>query len=237
MKAFRSLTIFVDMIGIVDYRAGNIRSVGRALEAIKAQFIISDKPHDLEGCDKLIFPGVGEAKFAMEQLKKSGFDIFLKDQTAAGKKLMGICLGSQIIFDCSEEGETECLGLVKGSVRHFSSLFNKQTDRHADCKIGTPQSENALKIPHIGWNNIEFMNGSMPLLDGISDNSDFYFVHSYVICPENVEIVKAAATYGVQVPSVIEYKNISAFQFHPEKSGENGLRILRNFCFDGAAKC
>ena len=237
MKASRSLTIFVGMIGIVDYRAGNIRSVGRALEAIKVQFIISDKPHDLEGCDKLIFPGVGEAKFAMEQLKKSGFDIFLKDQTAAGKKLMGICLGSQIIFDCSEESETECLGLVKGSVRHFSSLFNKQTDRHADCKSGTPQSENNLKIPHIGWNNIEFMNGATPLLEGISDNSDFYFVHSYVICPEDKEIVKAAATYGVQVPSVIEYKNISAFQFHPEKSSENGLRILKNFCFDGAAKC
>ena len=225
------------MTGIVDYRAGNIRSVGRALEAIKTQFIISDKPQDLHGCDKLIFPGVGEAKFAMEQLKKSGFDIFLKDWTAAGKKLMGICLGSQIIFDYSEEGETECLGLIKGSVRHFSSLFNKQTDSHADCKDGFVKSEKNLKIPHIGWNNIEFMNGATPLLEGISDNSDFYFVHSYVICPENVEIVKAAATYGVQVPSVIEYKNISAFQFHPEKSGENGLRILKNFCFDGAAKC
>ena len=225
------------MTGIVDYHAGNIRSVGRALEAIKTQFIISDKPQDLHGCDRLIFPGVGDAKYAMEQLKKSAFDIFLRDWTAAGKKLMGICLGSQIIFDYSEEGETECLGLVKGSVRHFSSLFNEQTDRHADCKDGFVKSEKTLKIPHIGWNNIEFMNGSTPLLDGISDNSDFYFVHSYVICPENVEIVKAAATYGVQVPSVIEYKNISAFQFHPEKSGENGLRILKNFCADGAAKC
>lgn len=225
------------MTGIVDYRAGNIRSVGRALEAIKAQFIISDKPHDLEDCDKLIFPGVGEAKFAMEQLKKSGFDIFLKDQTAAGKKLMGICLGSQIIFDYSEEGETECLGLVKGSVRHFSSLFNEQTDRHADCKDGFVKSEKTLKIPHIGWNNIEFMNGSTPLLEGINENSDFYFVHSYVICPEDAAIVKAAATYGIPVPAVIEYKNISAFQFHPEKSGENGLRLLKNFCADGALEC
>ena len=225
------------MTGIVDYRAGNIRSVGRALEAIKTQFIISDKPQDLHGCDRLIFPGVGEAKFAMEQLKKSGFDIFLKDQTAAGKKLMGICLGSQIIFDYSEEGETECLGLVKGSVRHFSSLFNEQTGRHADCKSGTPQSENNLKIPHMGWNNIEFMNGATPLLEGINENSDFYFVHSYVICPEDAAIVKAAATYGIPVPAVIEYKNISAFQFHPEKSGENGLRLLKNFCTDGALEC
>ena len=226
------------MIGIVDYRAGNIRSVGRALEAIKAQFIISDRTQDLVGCDKLIFPGVGEAKFAMNRLKKSGLDIFLKDWTAAGKKLMGICLGSQIIFEYSEEGETECLGLLKGSVRHFSTLFNeRKTNLEIERERDFPQAEKKLKIPHIGWNNIEFMNGSSPLLDGINDNSDFYFVHSYVICPENVEIVKAAANYGVQVPAVIEYGNISAFQFHPEKSGENGLRILKNFCFDGAFKC
>ena len=208
----------LNMLGIVNYNAGNIKSVQRALDSIKAQYVLSKNPKDLENCDRVIFPGVGDAAYAMTQLKQTGFDIFLKDWVASGKKLAGICLGSQIIFDYSEEGNVECLGLLKGKIRHFSQL----------CKEANITEE--LKFPHMGWNNISFANGGSSLFDGVKENTDFYFVHSYVICPEDESVVKAYADYGIKVPACIEKDNITVFQFHPEKSGTNGIQILRNFC-------
>lgn len=205
------------MIGIVDYNAGNITSVGRALKSLNIDFILSKKPEDLKNCDKLIFPGVGDAAYAMVQLKETGFDDFLKKWTADGKPLLGICLGSQIIFDWSEEGNTECLGLVKGKIRYFESI-----------KSGL--SAAGFKIPQIGWNNLSVKNGGAAVLKDVKADADFYFVHSYVICPENDEVIKASADYGIEVPAVIQSGNIYACQFHPEKSGEEGLKILKNFC-------
>ncbi len=202
------------MIGIVDYNAGNIKSVERALGFLRAPYILSKNPKDLENCDKLIFPGVGEAKYAMEQLKITGFDGFLKDWAKAQKPLLGICLGSQIIFEHSEEGDTECLGILKGSIRHFSSLWN---------------GESGLKVPHMGWNNLEYINGSSPLFDGVDSKSDFYFVHSYLIQPKDETIVKAFADYGCRVPACVSEGSVTAFQFHPEKSGKAGLKILENY--------
>lgn len=199
------------MIGIVDYNAGNITSVERALKSLGFSFVASKNPIDLEKADKIIFPGVGDAHYAMEQLKLNGFDKFLKDCVQTEKKIMGICLGSQIIFDYSEEGDTECLGLVKGCVRYIE-------------KAGD------LKVPHIGWNNLEYQNGNSPLLQNIDKNANFYFVHSYYICPDDYSVVKATTDYGIKIPAVIEKDNISAFQFHPEKSGKAGLQILKNFC-------
>ena len=152
----------------------------------------------------------------MKELKKSGFDIFLKDWVQSGKKLLGICLGSQIIFDYSEEGDTECLGLISGKIKHFDNLLENSN----------------LKIPHMGWNNIHIVNNSSSLLDGIKEDTDFYFVHSYVIQPDNETVIKAYADYGIKVPSVIEKDNITAFQFHPEKSGTAGLQILKNYVKD-----
>ena len=227
------------MTGIVDYNAGNIKSVERALDAIKAPYIISKKPSDLANVDRLIFPGVGEAKYAMEQLKLTGFDSFLKDWTQAGKPLMGICLGSQIIFDYSEEGDTKCLGLVAGTIRHFKSLWKERLPAKEEMgETGVTRTE--LKVPQIGWNDVKFMNGSSPLLNGVDDSTSFYFVHSYVIQPDDPTVIKGVATYGTMVPAIIEYGNITAFQFHPEKSGEPGLRILRNFTApdtDGGKSC
>lgn len=211
------------MIGIVDYNAGNIKSVERALGFLKADYILSKNPKDLEKADKLIFPGVGEAAYAMDQLKKTGFDLFLKDWAKAQKPLMGICLGSQIIFDWSEEGDVECLGLLHGKVNHFKTVY-KNTG-----------VESNLKIPHMGWNNLEYINGSSALFDGVDKNSDFYFVHSYLIQPDDVTIVKAYADYGVKVPACVSQGSITAFQFHPEKSGKAGLKILQNFI--GGASC
>jgi glutamine amidotransferase len=211
------------MIGIVDYNAGNIKSVERALGFLKADYILSKNPKDLEKADKLIFPGVGEAAYAMDQLKKTGFDLFLKDWAKAQKPLMGICLGSQIIFDWSEEGGVECLGLLHGKVNHFKTVYKKSG------------VESDLKIPHMGWNNLEYINGSSALFDGVDKNSDFYFVHSYLIQPDDGTIVKAYADYGVKVPACVSQGSITAFQFHPEKSGKAGLKILQNFI--GGASC
>lgn len=205
------------MIGIVDYNAGNIKSVERALAFLKAPFVLSKNPKDLEKCDKLIFPGVGEAKYAMEQLKLSGFDSFLRDSVQAGKSLIGFCLGSQIVFEHSEEGNVDCLGLLPGTIRHFSNIWKDE------------EISPNLKVPHMGWNNLTYINGSSPLFDGVDQKSDFYFVHSYVIQPSDSSIIKAYADYGCRVPACVSKGNITAFQFHPEKSGKAGLKILENF--------
>ncbi len=202
------------MIGIVDYNAGNIKSVERALLNLNAQYKISGKPQELEKADKIIFPGVGDAFYAMEQLKKTGFDSFLKDYVQSGKPLAGICLGSQIVFDYSEEGDTECLGLLKGKIRHFKNLIKDTSN---------------IKIPHMGWNDIQIINGSSKYLEGINSGDSFYFVHSYVIVPDDETIVKAYSDYNYKVPAVVEKDNITVFQFHPEKSGEKGMQILKNF--------
>ncbi len=209
------------MIGIIDYNAGNITSVERALKKLGIDFILSKKPEELKNCDKLIFPGVGDAAYAMQQLKQTGFDIFLKKAASDGIPVLGICLGSQIIFDWSEEGETECLGLIKGKIRYFYSIKEKLTE---------PALNNQeLKVPQIGFNDLTYRHGSCPILKDIPEHSDFYFVHSYVICPEDENVIKATADYGIQVPAVIQQGNLYACQFHPEKSGETGLKILKNF--------
>ncbi len=205
------------MIGIVNYNAGNITSVERALKKLNIDYILSNNPEELKNCSKLIFPGVGEASYAMEQLKSFGLDTFLKDWAAQNKPLLGICLGSQIIFDWSEEGNTSCLGLIKGKIQHFYTI--------------EPQlKKQMLKVPHMGWNNLDLCNESSPILNKIKPNSDFYFVHSFVICPEDKTCIKATANYGIAVPAVIQSGNIFATQFHPEKSGEEGLKLLENFC-------
>ena len=209
------------MTGIVDYNAGNITSVERALNFLGAPYILSKNPSDLTECSRIIFPGVGDAAYAMRELKKSGFDLFLKEWAESGKKLAGICLGSQIIFDWSEEGNTNCLGLIPGKIRHFSELW----------KEAGINAEN-LKCPHMGWSDLSYTNGGSALFNSIPEHSDFYCVHSYVICPEDQSVIKATADYGIKVPSCIEKDNITVFQFHPEKSGDKGLQILKNFTGD-----
>ena len=205
------------MVGIIDFNAGNITSLERALEYLKIDFIRSKNPDDLKECDRFIFPGDGDDAYAMDQLKKSGFDVFVREQVKNRKPLLGICVGSQIIFEKSEEGNAECLGLIKGEIKHFYSI--------------DPQMEQEkIKVPHMGWNNITFENGDCPILEGIKNDSDVYFVHSFVIQPEDFSVVKAYAEYKIKVPAVIQKENVFACQFHPEKSGMTGLKILENFC-------
>lgn len=208
------------MIGIVDYNAGNIKSVERALDFLGASYVRSKNPAELKSADKIIFPGDGDAAYAMKQLRELGLDNFLHETAKNNIPILGICIGAQIIFDFSEEGNTECLGLIPGAIRHFANLQSKQ--------IANAENS-ALKIPHMGWNNVRYENGACAILDGVPENSDFYFVHSYVIQPKEKSVVKGFAEYGVKVPAVVQSGNIFACQFHPEKSGEAGLRILRNF--------
>lgn len=212
------------MVGIVDYNAGNIKSVERALASLGAEYVLSKNPRDLENVDKLIFPGVGEAAYAMAQLRKTGFDSFLKDWAAAEKPLVGICLGSQIIFEHSEEGDVECLGILKGEIRHFASVWND-----AAGNFDTLDHQSSLKVPHMGWNDLTYTNGGSPLFDGVPEHSDFYFVHSYLIQPTDAAFIKATADYGCKVPACVSCGSVTAFQFHPEKSGKVGLKILENF--------
>ena len=207
------------MVGIIDFNAGNITSLERALEYLNIPYVASKNPQELAEAnyDRFMFPGDGDDAYAMSQLKASGFDIFVREQVKAGKLLFGICVGSQIIFEHSEEGNTECLGLLKGEIKHVYS-------------INPELKKQNLKVPHMGWNNISFENGDCPLLAGINNNFDVYFVHSYVICPTDTTIVKASSDYGIKIPAVIQSGNVFATQFHPEKSGEMGIKILENFC-------
>lgn len=206
------------MIGIVDYNAGNITSVERALENLEIKYIRSKNPADFSECDKLIFPGVGDAAYAMKQLEETGLGKFLQEWAKENKPLLGICLGSQIIFDYSEEGDTKCLGLIPGNIVHMEKLM-----------ANVPDSKN-YKIPHMGYNNVTMVNGGCKLFNTLDNDTDFYFVHSYVIQPDDSNVIKGIADYGIKVPACIQKGNIFAFQFHPEKSGKHGLELLRNFC-------
>ena len=206
------------MIGIVDYNAGNITSVERALENLEIKYIRSKNPADFSECDKLIFPGVGDAAYAMKQLEESGLGKFLQEWAKENKPLLGICLGSQIIFDYSEEGDTKCLGLIPGNIVHMEKLM-----------ANVPDSKN-YKIPHMGYNNVTMVNGGCKLFNTLDNDTDFYFVHSYVIQPDDSSVIRGIADYGIKVPACIQKGNIFAFQFHPEKSGKHGLELLRNFC-------
>ena len=193
--------------GVVDYKAGNLRSIQNLLQFLKADFIISDKAEELIKCDKLLFPGVGEAAYAMGQLKKSGLDSMMKDFAKSGKPIFGICLGCQIILDHSEEGDVDCLGLIPGTVKRFPA--------------------GGLKVPEIGWNSFEKRQEHY-LLKDIPVSPDVYFVHSYYPYVEPKYGI-AETEYMVPFYSIISRDNVSAAQFHPEKSGPVGIQIMRNF--------
>ncbi|MFN4196713.1 MAG: imidazole glycerol phosphate synthase subunit HisH [Caldimicrobium sp.] len=203
------------MIGIIDYEAGNLTSVARALNALGLKFIISSDPEVLNKCDRIIFPGVGAAKSAMESLKKFGLDEFIREFFREGKPILGICLGTQIIMEESEEdGRTKTLGLIPGKVKAFPKLMYWKEEK--------------LKVPHMGWNSVKWLK-DQPIIQGLHPEHEYYFVHSYYPVPENEEVILGITFYGINFPSALSYKNLAAFQFHPEKSGSPGLKILKNF--------
>jgi glutamine amidotransferase len=198
------------MITIIDYNAGNIRSVLRACAEVGAKAVISSDPAAVAKAEKIIFPGVGAAPSAMAYLKKTGLDNAIKNAFSKGIPILGICIGAQIVLDSSEEGDQKCLGLIPGKTVRFRL------------------KDKALKIPHMGWNEVRVVKPH-PLLDGIKAGDEFYFVHSYYPQPNDTNNLYATADYGGDFCCALGHKNLFAVQFHPEKSGRLGLELLERF--------
>lgn len=211
------------MIAIVDYGMGNLRSMQKAFEKIGATVIITSNRADLDAANKLVVPGVGAFQDAMYELEKRELITAIINNINAGKLFLGVCLGLQLLFSKSfEDGEHTGLGIFAGCVKRFS--FGKHNDNNQPSA-----AEAGLKIPHMGWNRINFLAQNVPLLKDISNGSRMYFLHSYYACPEESSIIAAETDYGISFPSLIWKDNIFAAQFHPEKSQANGLQLLRNF--------
>jgi glutamine amidotransferase len=191
------------MIGIIDYGAGNIRSVGNALDRLDQPFFVSRDIAKLQKATKLILPGVGEARSAMESLGQIGL---LRWLTTISTPFLGICIGMQILFEHSEERDTACLGVVPGRISRFDDA--------------------SLKVPHIGWNQVR-VTATSPLFDKVRDNEYFYFVHSFCapVGPSTIGMTQ----YGEAFSAAVQKKNFYGVQFHAEKSGTAGIQVLKNF--------
>ena len=204
------------MIVIVDYGMGNLRSVTKGFEQFGFDVKVTDNSGELKSADKLVLPGVGAFHDAMEGLRQRGLIEPIVDWIRTGKPFLGICLGLQLLFSKSyEDGEHVGLGIIPGKVIQFDFSEN-----------GT---EGKLKIPHMGWNQISFRKEGNPILKDVPPNAYMYFVHSYYVCPDDESVIATETDYGVHFTSMVWYRNIFATQFHPEKSQEYGLTILKNF--------
>lgn len=201
------------MITIIDYGMGNLKSVQNALNFLNIESRISNKEEDFENCDGLILPGVGAFPDAMINIEKASIDKYIKKQVNNGKMLLGICLGMQLLFEKSYEGiEKNGLSLLKGSI----------------VKMNEDKEKN-IKIPHIGWNSLNF-NKNDKIIDGLKEGSFVYYVHSYLADDIDEDNLICYSQYGDnRIPGIVRNKNVIGAQFHPEKSGETGLKILKNF--------
>ncbi len=197
------------MVAVVDYDAGNVKSVEKALDKLGAEHVLTSDPEVIKNADSCILPGVGNFGDCMDKLRSAGLDKAVKDFAASGKCFLGICVGLQLLFDESEESPgVNGLGILKGKVKKFTS-----TDE--------------LKVPQIGWNNVFNVKGR--LFEGIDENTYFYFVHSFYLDAADKNIVTSTTSYGTVYDSSIESGNVFATQFHPEKSSDAGLKVLTNF--------
>ena len=194
-------------IAIIDYQAGNLRSVQKALEKVGAKATITSSQTDIKKADAVVFPGQGANDSSMRQMRSKKLIEPIKEFIGIGKPFLGVCLGLQLLLNGSDEGKEPGLGILEGWVRKLPA---------------------GNKIPHMGWNQVKF-NFDHPLLSGIESGSYFYFVHSYYADPEHQSTVLGSSTYGIQFCSAVASNNIMAVQFHPEKSGINGLKIYENF--------
>ena len=198
------------MIAIIDYDAGNIKSVEKALQKLGAEVVITKDPQVILNADKVILPGVGAFGDAMANLKKYKLDEVIRQVVEKGTPFLGICLGLQLLFERSDETPgVDGLGILKGEI------------------LRIPEKDE-LKIPHMGWNSLHLQNEGR-LFKGLKEQSYVYFVHSYYLKAEEEEIVKATTDYSVNIHASVEKDNVFACQFHPEKSSEVGLEILKNF--------
>lgn len=198
------------MLAIINYGAGNLRSVQKACEYVGEKAVITDNREEILNADRVILPGVGSFGNCIESIRKANLFDCIRQVTESGTPFLGICLGLQLLFEASDESpDAKGLGILKGR-----------------C-VKIPQSD-GVKIPHIGWNSITFPNPS-PLFTGIEDGSFVYFVHSYYMQPNDKSVITAVCDYSASLPVALSRGNIHATQFHPEKSGDVGLKILKNF--------
>ena len=198
------------MVAIIDYDAGNLRSVEKALEALGAETVVTRDPEVIAGSSRVILPGVGSFGDAMERLNQYGLPDVIRRTVSGNKPFLGICLGLQLLFEESEESPgVPGLGILKGKI------------------LKIPQTE-GLKIPHMGWNSLNLKPDSR-LFAGIRDQEYVYFVHSYYLKAQEESQGAATTWYGTEIHAAVEAGNVFACQFHPEKSGDTGLRILKNF--------
>jgi imidazole glycerol-phosphate synthase subunit HisH len=195
------------VIALLDYGAANMVSIGHALAKAGARVVVGDDGSAFDGVDAVVVPGVGAAAPAMDHLRESRLLEPLRGWVRAGRPCLGICLGYQLLFERSAEGDAETLGLLGGR---------------------TVGLEDAPTLPHIGWNSVEFVRRH-PLFDGVADGSHFYFVHSFVPAPSDSSIVLATTTHGRRFVSAVASGSLYGLQFHPEKSAEAGQRVLGNF--------
>ena len=196
------------MIAIIDYGAGNIRSIEKALEYVGAQVQVTADPAVIFMAEAVVLPGVGSGGAAMARMTEQGLDDAIRHATQQGKPFLGICLGMQLLADHHAEGEVDGLGLFRGEVRRIP---------------------HGPKIPHMGWNSVTPLHEGLPIFAGIAPNTYFYFAHSYYVEPQDQQGVAAVTDYGSPYCSVIVSEHVWGTQFHPEKSGAAGLQLLRNF--------
>lgn len=204
------------MIAVIDYEAGNLASVHRALRHLGCDSTVTADADTIRRAGRVIFPGVGAAGQAMSNLRRTGLGQVIRDVIAQGTPFLGICLGYQVLFEHSQEDDCRCLAVLEGNVVRFPDGLSE------------PGEGRTLKIPEMGWNAVRF-NTTHPLWQGIPADSEFYFVHSYYPEPAP-QAVCATTDYGVTFASGVAVRNLAAFQFHPEKSGRPGLKLLENFC-------
>jgi glutamine amidotransferase len=198
------------MIAVIDYGAGNLRSAVRALRHVGAELAVTDDPAVIAAAEGVVLPGVGATFDTMRELERRGLSPVIPQVIQAQTPFLGICVGMQVLAQFSEEfGEHGCLGVVPGRVRKLP--------------------ERAGKVPQIGWNQVQFAMPDHPVLAGIPDATDFYFVHSYYVDTPDAAIVAGRTEYGVHFPAMLAFGSAFATQFHPEKSGRWGLALLRNF--------
>lgn len=205
------------MIAIIDYDAGNIKSVEKALQYLGEETCVTRNPEEILAAEKVILPGVGAFGDAMQKLHQYGLVEVIKEVVNRRKPLLGICLGLQLLFESSEESPgVEGLGILKGKIVRFPE-------------------DAGVKIPHVGWNSLQYPNSGR-LFVNVPENAFVYFVHSYYLKAEDPQIVTASAWYGTQIHASVEKDQVFACQFHPEKSSETGLQILKNFVMLGRGK-
>ncbi len=196
------------MILIVDYGMGNLRSVEKAFQRLGASLRVSSDPRDIERADRIVVPGVGAFDHAVQELKSRNLFNSIIRAVQNGKPYLGLCLGLQLLFANSEEGKERGFGFIEGSVRLF---------------------DHDLKVPHMGWNQVNPKNQQSPLWKNLTNAPYFYFVHSFYAYPKDKSVIEAETDYGTNFASSVRVKNILATQFHPEKSQSNGLTFLKNY--------